>query len=44
MATLHVYLIQDDCGDEREANMLAVVAASKMWENQDLVSECFYAV
>ena len=30
---------KDDLGDEREANMLAVIAAAKFWEDADIVSE-----
>lgn len=26
-------------GDEREANMLAVIASAKFWKNADIVSE-----
>lgn len=36
---------QDDLGDEREANMLAVIAAAKFWKDADIVSQaisCFF--
>ena len=31
------FFTQDEYGDEREANMAAVVAAAKLWKDQDLV-------
>ena len=33
------FALKDDLGDEREANMLAVIAAAKFWGDADIVSE-----
>lgn len=32
-----LFISQDDYGDEREANMAAVIAAAKMWKKENIV-------